>query len=43
MGRVVSGWKLERIANYETCGVELEARTDSGVWGVWCRVGSSNG
>jgi hypothetical protein len=40
MGRVVLDWKLERLADYETCGVELEARTDSGLWGLWFRVGS---
>jgi hypothetical protein len=29
MGLVVSGRKLERIAEYGACGVGLEARTDS--------------
>jgi hypothetical protein len=54
MGSVLSGWKLERIADYgecvleriadyRECGVGLEALTDSGLWGVWCRAGSSNG
>ena len=37
MGRVVSGWEQERIANYGACDVGLGARTDSGLWGVWCR------
>jgi hypothetical protein len=43
MGRVVSGWKPERVADYEACGVGLEDRTDSGLWGVWCRAESTKG
>jgi hypothetical protein len=38
MRRVVSGWEQERIADYGVCGVGLGARTDSGLWRMWCRT-----
>ena len=43
MGRVVSGWEHEQIVDYGACGVGMGARTDSGLWGVWCQAGSTNG
>ena len=43
MGRAVSGWEHERIADYGARGVRLGARTDSGLWGVRCQAGSTNG